>query len=188
MTITMDFGNVYITNQPYKDITGDTLDDTSYVVVRIDQQKLDDTFTKTLNQFNIPVSPVQINAGTAELDFIDMKNVGQVIAVTGVLCSELGSTALSKKTNLFQLAGYGNVSYNSLMTGLSPIGGNVCMVWGLVSNGTRQKVWGNITQIMVSESPGLYHDGTATDDKSRVKFDVQLKFNIGLERRQRSDF
>ena len=187
MGVNLDTGNVYITNEPYANITGDTLTGSpTYKVVRIDQAKFDDILTKKLIEQNIPVTPKVIadDAQAAQSFIIDLKQIKQTLAIQGELVSDSDSKAIIKKRDLMVLAGYGGVTESSLVSAQSKIGGNVTVIWGLSAEGTQQKVNANIQQVQFTETTGGYTDGTV--DKQRVKFDVQIKLSVGKERRLRS--
>ncbi len=114
MVVNIDTGHLYITNEPFASITGDTLDDTSYTVVKIERLKIDDNFNNTVPQFNISVSPSSSDTSPPETNLIGLKNIKNVISVQGYLATDSTDSAYEKKQKLLFLAGNGGCVEHSL--------------------------------------------------------------------------
>jgi len=97
MAITIDAGNFYITDEPFGNIGGDSLN-TDYTIVRIDQQKIDDNLNKKVIEFNIQVSPERSTTDPPQSNIGDTKDVKNVISVQGELISDEISSGSTTST------------------------------------------------------------------------------------------
>ncbi len=183
MTATqIDSGNVYVTSGTIDISTPDVIDTANgQHIVRIDQQKIDNTLTNELVEFNIPVAPGAKETDAPSGQLIDLKRIKHVLSLQGQLITDTTDDAFTKKRNIMVLAGYGGNDEDSLMAGQTLKSGAVIVVYGLEGQGSQHKLQGNIVKLMITETPGKQSDGTS-DTKIDMAYSVQLQVAVGIER------
>ena len=181
-TMSIDRGCFYVTNGS---ISGDTITydtSTGTYVVKIDEQKVDDSLNNALIEFPLP-KPSPDDA--AQYYIIDIKRIKNQIAIQGVLATDSDSNALTKKQYLMAMSGYGGNGDHSLMSSMTATNSHVTCIWGQSATSSQQKVVGNIVKLMITETPGIISDGT-TNTGIPMSYAVQLALLVGKDRRTQS--
>ncbi len=114
--------------------------------------------------------------GSAESRLIDIGMINEAINVQGFLADDSSTSALTKKTNLLDLAkNYRKVKvYWGTDTDVAPTGGGASQ--------NEQTALGNIKKVMVTETPGkVGTEGPVLGDSGEKNFAVQLSITIGTD-------
>jgi len=142
-------------------LSGDTI--SGGITVQIYNMDVKHNLTKTLTEIARP--SIELTTDPAKRYLIDLKDIKEVITVTGFLKDiDGGDTRFTQKENLRILAGTGTSG---------PSDGIVTVVWGTDAAGTKQTYNGNIIKCEFRE--------TAREDRYN-KIAVTLQIVIGEAR------
>lgn len=179
--ITIDAGNIYITNGTLDNSSAGTADAAkitttgSKKVVRIATTKIDYNYNNPINQIPIPISSGNRATVTSYSRAIDLKRIKEVVSVQGFLADEstgtVAGSAFTKRANLITLGKQGDEL--TVLWGVSPYQ----TLWqrGVLPYGVF------ILKMMVTETAGIVGEPVDTNPQPERNWAIQIQLARGKD-------